>query len=71
MARQTPILVWWDYLLGSEVSPVVKGFKIVIPTDAQYAGYYYQAVSKYAADRAAAPAVGGVPGLQRGPEPLA
>ncbi|HEY3882918.1 MAG TPA: ABC transporter substrate-binding protein [Trebonia sp.] len=51
---QTPILIWWDYLLASEVSPVDKNFKIVIPTDAQYAGYYYQAVSKTAADPAAA-----------------
>jgi putative spermidine/putrescine transport system substrate-binding protein len=51
---QTPILIWWDYLLASEVSPVDKNFKIVIPTDAQYAGYYDQAVSKYAADPAAA-----------------
>ncbi len=50
----TPVLIWWDYLLASEVSPVVKGFKIVIPTDAQYAGYYYLAVSKYAAHPAAA-----------------
>jgi putative spermidine/putrescine transport system substrate-binding protein len=51
---QTPILVWWDYLLASEVTPVVKGFKIVIPTDAQYAGYYYQAINKSAPDPAAA-----------------
>jgi putative spermidine/putrescine transport system substrate-binding protein len=51
---QTPILVWWDYLLASEVTPVVKGFKIVIPTDAQYAGYYYQAINKNAPDPAAA-----------------
>jgi len=51
---QTPILVWWDYLLASEVAPQVKGFKIVIPTDAQYAGYYYQAISKTAPDPAAA-----------------
>jgi putative spermidine/putrescine transport system substrate-binding protein len=51
---QTPILIWWDYLLASEVSPVVKGFKIAIPTDAQYAGDYYLAVSKYAAHPAAA-----------------
>jgi putative spermidine/putrescine transport system substrate-binding protein len=50
----TPILIWWDYLLASEVAPVVKGFKIVIPTDAQYAGYYYQAISKTAPDPAAA-----------------
>ena len=51
---QTPILVWWDYLLASEVKPVDKNFKIVIPTDAQYAGYYYQAISKTAANPAAA-----------------
>jgi putative spermidine/putrescine transport system substrate-binding protein len=51
---ETPILIWWDYLLASEVQPVVKGFKIVIPTDAQYAGYYYQAISKTAPDPAAA-----------------
>jgi putative spermidine/putrescine transport system substrate-binding protein len=51
---QTPILIWWDYLLASEVKPVVKDFKIVIPTDAQYAGYYYQAISKTAPDPAAA-----------------
>jgi putative spermidine/putrescine transport system substrate-binding protein len=51
---QTPILIWWDYLLASEVSPVDKNFKIVIPSDAQYAGYYDQAVSKTAANPAAA-----------------
>jgi putative spermidine/putrescine transport system substrate-binding protein len=51
---QTPILVWWDYLLASEVQTVDKNFKIVIPTDAQYASYYYQAVSKTAANPAAA-----------------
>jgi putative spermidine/putrescine transport system substrate-binding protein len=50
----TPILIWWDYLLASEVSPVVKGFKIVIPSDASYAAYYDQAVSAYAPDPAAA-----------------
>jgi putative spermidine/putrescine transport system substrate-binding protein len=50
----TPILVWWDYLLASEVQPVVKGFKIVIPSDAQYAGYYDQAISATAPDPAAA-----------------
>ncbi len=51
---QTPILIWWDYLLASEVKAVVPGLKIVIPSDAQYAGYYYQAISKYAPDPAAA-----------------
>ena len=34
---QTPILVWWDYLLASEVQPVDKNFKIVIPSDGVYA----------------------------------
>jgi putative spermidine/putrescine transport system substrate-binding protein len=50
----TPILIWWDYLLASEVAPVVKGFKVVIPSDAQYAGYYDQAISATAPDPAAA-----------------
>jgi putative spermidine/putrescine transport system substrate-binding protein len=51
---QTPILIWWDYLLASEVQPSVPGFKIVIPSDAAYAAYYDQAISKYAPDPAAA-----------------
>jgi putative spermidine/putrescine transport system substrate-binding protein len=50
----TPILIWWDYLLASEVSPVVKGFKIVIPSDASFASYYDQAISGTAPDPAAA-----------------
>src|SRR5215475_1437441 len=50
----TPILIWWDYLLASEVSPVVKNFKIVIPSDSSYAAYYDQAVSAFAPDPAAA-----------------
>jgi putative spermidine/putrescine transport system substrate-binding protein len=50
----TPILIWWDYLLASEVSPVVKGFKIVIPSDASYAAYYDQGISATAPDPAAA-----------------
>jgi putative spermidine/putrescine transport system substrate-binding protein len=52
---QTPILIWWDYLLASEVQHGgVPGFKIVIPSDASYAAYYDQAISKYAPDPAAA-----------------
>jgi putative spermidine/putrescine transport system substrate-binding protein len=51
---QTPILVWWDYLLASEVQTQDKNFKIVIPSDGTYAGYYYQAISKSAPDPAAA-----------------
>jgi putative spermidine/putrescine transport system substrate-binding protein len=51
---QTPIVIWWDYLLASEVQSVVPGFKIVIPTDGHYAAYYDQAISKTAPDPAAA-----------------
>ena len=52
---QTPILIWWDYLLASEVQQGgVPGFKIVIPSDGTYAAYYDQAISKYAPDPAAA-----------------
>jgi putative spermidine/putrescine transport system substrate-binding protein len=51
---QTPIVVWWDYLLASEISASVKTFKIVIPSDGHYAAYYDQAISKTAPDPAAA-----------------
>jgi putative spermidine/putrescine transport system substrate-binding protein len=51
---QTPIVVWWDYLLASEISSVVPTFKIVIPTDAHYAAYYSQAISKTAPNPACA-----------------
>ena len=51
---QTPIIVWWDYLLASEVGPGVKGLKITIPTDSHYAAYYDQAISKQAPHPAAA-----------------
>jgi putative spermidine/putrescine transport system substrate-binding protein len=51
---QTPILIWWDYLLASEVGTQDKNFKIVIPSDGTYAGYYDQAISKGAPDPAAA-----------------
>lgn len=51
---QTPILIWWDYLLASEVQPEVKNFKIVVPSDAHYAGYYSQAINKQAPNPAAA-----------------
>jgi len=51
---QTPILVWCDYLLASEVQAVDKNVKIVIPSDGVYAGYYDQAISATAPDPAAA-----------------
>jgi putative spermidine/putrescine transport system substrate-binding protein len=51
---QTPIIIWWDYLLASEIGPSVSGLKIVIPSDSSYAAYYDQAISKYAPHPAAA-----------------
>jgi putative spermidine/putrescine transport system substrate-binding protein len=51
---QTPIVIWWDYLLASEISSVVPTFKIVIPADAHYAAYYSQAISKTAPNPACA-----------------
>ena len=51
---QTPILIWWDYLLASEVQPSVKHFKIVVPSDARYASYYSQAINATAPHPAAA-----------------
>ena len=45
---QTPIVIWWDYLLASEISSAVPTFKIVIPSDAHYAAYYSQAISETA-----------------------
>ena len=51
---QTPVLIWWDYLLASGVKAKMPSLKIVIPSDAAYAGYYYQAISKTAPHPAAA-----------------
>jgi putative spermidine/putrescine transport system substrate-binding protein len=51
---QTPIVIWWDYLLASEIGATDPGFKIVIPTDASYAAYYDQAINATAPDPAAA-----------------
>jgi putative spermidine/putrescine transport system substrate-binding protein len=51
---QTPIVVWWDYLLASEIGATDPSFKIVIPSDASYAAYYDQAISADAPHPAAA-----------------
>ncbi|TVZ05184.1 extracellular solute-binding protein [Trebonia kvetii] len=54
LSGQTPILIWWDYLLNSQVRPLVKNLKIVIPPDGVYASYYNQAISASAPHPAAA-----------------
>ncbi len=49
----TPILIWWDYLQNS-IQSTVSTWKVNIPTDASYAAYYTQAISKTAPHPAAA-----------------
>jgi putative spermidine/putrescine transport system substrate-binding protein len=51
---QTPILIWWDYLLNSQVRPLVKNLKIVIPPDGVFQSYYDQAINASAPHPAAA-----------------
>ena len=50
----TNIVIWWDYLQASEVSSVVKTWKVTVPSDALFAEYYTQAINKNAPDPAAA-----------------
>lgn len=50
----TPIVIWWDYLQESEIASQVKTWKVVIPSDGIYAGYYDQAISADAPHPAAA-----------------
>ena len=51
---QTPVLIWWDYLQASAAAKQVPSWKVVIPSDGQYASYYAQAISKSAPHPAAA-----------------
>jgi putative spermidine/putrescine transport system substrate-binding protein len=53
---QTPIVINWDYLNAADAA-AVKGrekFTVVVPTDANYAAYYAQAINKNAPHPAAA-----------------
>jgi putative spermidine/putrescine transport system substrate-binding protein len=50
----TNIVIWWDYLQASGISPSVKGWKVVVPSDAAVGEYYSQAISSSAPDPAAA-----------------
>jgi putative spermidine/putrescine transport system substrate-binding protein len=49
----TPILIWWDYLQNG-IQANLPTWKVNIPTDASYAAYYTQAITKNAAHPAAA-----------------
>jgi putative spermidine/putrescine transport system substrate-binding protein len=50
---QTPIVIDWDYLNAAETKKLPT-WKVVVPSDAAVAGYYFQAVSKDAPHPAAA-----------------
>jgi putative spermidine/putrescine transport system substrate-binding protein len=50
----TNIVIWWDYLQASGISPSTKTWKINVPSDAAVGEYYSQAISSSAPDPAAA-----------------
>jgi putative spermidine/putrescine transport system substrate-binding protein len=50
----TNVVIWWDYLQASGISPSTKTWKISVPSDAAVGEYYTQAVSSSAPDPAAA-----------------
>ena len=51
---QTPIVIWWDYLLASEVQSAVQDLQDRHPVGRHYAAYYDQAISETAPHPAAA-----------------
>lgn len=50
---QTPVVIDWDYLNAGE-SAKLKTWKVMVPSEAVVAGYYYQAINKDAVHPAAA-----------------
>ena len=50
----TNVVIWWDYLQASGISPSTKTWKISVPSDAAVGEYYTQAISSSAPDPAAA-----------------
>lgn len=50
---QTPVVIDWNYLNGTE-SQKVPGWQVMVPHEALVAGYYYQAINKDAPHPAAA-----------------
>jgi putative spermidine/putrescine transport system substrate-binding protein len=50
---QTPVVIDWNYLNGTE-SQKVPGWQVIVPHEALVAGYYHQAVNKDAPHPAAA-----------------
>ena len=68
---QTPIVIWWDYLLASEIGPSVPSLKIVIPSDGVLRRLLRPGHQQVRAGPGRGPALGGIPVLHHRPEPLA
>jgi putative spermidine/putrescine transport system substrate-binding protein len=54
---ETPIVLDWDYLNAAKSAALLakgRSFVVAVPSDAKFAGYYAQAISKYAPHPAAA-----------------
>ncbi len=50
---QTPLVIDWDYTNAAETAKL-PSWKVIVPSNAQVGGYYYQAISKDAPHPAAA-----------------
>jgi len=44
----TNIVIWWDYLQATGISPSLGSWKVFVPSDAALGEYYSQAISKTA-----------------------
>ena len=67
----TPILVWWDYLLASEVSAGGQGLQDRDPVGRRVRVLLRPGDQRHRSAPGGRPAVGGVPVLGDGPEPVA
>ena len=68
---QTPIVIWWDYLLASEISARCPGLQDRDPDRRALRRLLRPGDQHHRAPPGRGPAVGGVPVLDRGPEPVA
>jgi putative spermidine/putrescine transport system substrate-binding protein len=50
----TNIVIWWDYLQATGITPDLGSWKVFVPSDAALGEYYSQAISKTAPNPAAA-----------------
>ena len=70
-SNQTPIVIWWDYLLASEIGSVGQGLQDRHPVGRPLRGLLRPGDQQGRPAPGGRPAVGGVPVLHHRPEPLA